>query len=267
MSGYVVRVVIPVHDEEVLLGSCLDSVSVAMDAARAHPLVAQDPDAVRAVVVLDRCSDRSAEIAARYPAVTSIACHAGQVGAARALGARIALAQVGAGDALAGALGVPGDALAAAHGEGCAASALERVWLAHTDADTVVPADWLTRQVELACSGVQMVVGMADPVDLAPELHDAVYSSPRGGEGHHHVYGANLGLRADAYVAAGGFMPMSVHEDVDLVRRVRELGVPTLATARTTVWTSGRLEGRTPGGLSGYLSDLAESVTAERPAG
>jgi hypothetical protein len=34
--------------------------------------------------------------------------------------------------------------------------------------------------------------------------------------GHHHVHGANLGMSASAYGAAGGFPPLRTHEDVAL---------------------------------------------------
>jgi glycosyltransferase involved in cell wall biosynthesis len=79
-----IGVVIPVHDEEKLLGDCLDAVRrAAMD-----PLLDAEP--VEIVVVLDACADRSAAIAIRHKAQI-VSLNARCVGAARALGASLAL--------------------------------------------------------------------------------------------------------------------------------------------------------------------------------
>jgi hypothetical protein len=68
MTGYIVHVVVPAHDEEELLGACL--VSVATAAAR---LLAEVPGiAVRTTVVLDRCTDGTAAIAATYDVDTVV---------------------------------------------------------------------------------------------------------------------------------------------------------------------------------------------------
>ncbi|MEO8630847.1 MAG: glycosyltransferase, partial [Betaproteobacteria bacterium] len=59
-----IGVVVPVHNEERLLGACLE----AIVSAAAHP--ALDEEAVTIVVALDSCTDRSAEIAETYGVVT-----------------------------------------------------------------------------------------------------------------------------------------------------------------------------------------------------
>ena len=43
------------------------------------------------------------------------------------------------------------------------------------------------------------------------------------GGGHPHVHGANLGVRGSTYLAAGGFLPVPAHEDRLLARAVAEL--------------------------------------------
>ena len=75
-------------------------------------------------------------------------------------------------------------------------------------------------------------------------------------EGHGHVHGANLGVRADAYLAVGGFAPLAVHEDVGLVARLRDAGHPWVATDRCRVRTSGRTESRVDGGFATFLAGL-----------
>jgi hypothetical protein len=66
-----------------------------------------------------------------------------------------------------------------------------------------------------------------------------------------HVHGANLGFRLDDYHAAGGWSRLHEHEDRHLVDSLMVTGVP--AAAGLDVITSGRLNGRVPGGFSGYL--------------
>ena len=67
------------------------------------------------------------------------------------------------------------------------------------------------------------------------------------------MHGANLGVRADAYLAAGGFRTVAEHEDVGLVETLRAAGAPIDSTDRAPVTTSARSTGRVPGGFAGYL--------------
>ncbi|MCE1178398.1 MAG: glycosyltransferase family 2 protein [Micrococcales bacterium] len=233
MTGWFVRVVIPVHDEEQLLGRCLDSVAAAAATA------STEGHDVRIVVVLDDCTDRSAGIARSRLGVDVLETDSGLVGESRSRGCESAIHE--------------------AEGHGIP---LERVWLASTDADSVVPPEWIVRQLVLAGAGSQLVLGTVhpDPDEMTPALARLWASRQRLEDGHPHIHGANLGVRGDAYVAAGGYAALAVHEDVDLVERVRRLGVAESATAGNSVLTSARLEGRTPGGFSGYLRDLVESA-------
>ncbi len=75
-----IAVVIPAHNEARRLGRCL----VAMRAAVA--MAEQAGHQVEVLVVLDRCSDGSAAVAARH-GVRTLAVEAGSVGMARRLGA------------------------------------------------------------------------------------------------------------------------------------------------------------------------------------
>ena len=73
------------------------------------------------------------------------------------------------------------------------------------------------------------------------------------GDGHLHVHGANLGMVAEAYVAAGGVPPLALAEDHALVAALRARGSRLVATGRIPVVTSGRRESRTVGGFADHL--------------
>lgn len=229
-----VVVAIPVRDEEALLGRCLQSVVVAADElARVRGLHA------RVVVVLDSCRDGSEAVARTFPVdVRSI--DARSVGAARAL--------------------------AVARGLAGSSVARDRTWIACTDADSKVPAHWLTSQVDLADEGADVVVGTVrpDPADLSADQLRAWSATREPGRPNGHVHGANLGVRADAYERVGGFGLQPEHEDVDLVARIRACGdACVVASDDADVLTSGRPVGRTPGGYARYVrTTLLRSLDA-----
>ena len=220
-----VVVVIPVHDEEALLGRCL----VAMDQARSDAARLAPDVPISVTVVLDECSDRSAAIAARFD-VDVITVHARAVGSARSAGVTSALRD---------------------------AAEPSAVWIANTDADSAVPSNWLTVQIDLARQGVDIMVGTVRPdvADLTDEQLDAWRLTHVPGVANGHVHGANLGIRADVYRRAGGFASVPEHEDVQLVERAVLAGARVEATDACWVLTSGRPVGRTPGGYAGYLRD------------
>ena len=72
---------------------------------------------------------------------------------------------------------------------------------------------------------------------------------------HRHVHGANVGCRADAYVAAGGFLALSSDEDVALAGALA--GRRTVRTGAIPVLTSARRVARLHGGFADYLIKLA----------
>lgn len=224
-------VVVPARDEEELLPACLDSLAVARDElAREQPHVR-----VTMVVVLDRCTDGSAAIVAERPWVHAVPSDAGRVGAARRVGVAQAAAINGVADP-------------------------RVVWLASTDADSVVPPHWLTRQLELACAGTDLVLGtvLPDAKGVDPGLIDAWHARHVLTDGHPYVHGANLGVRLSTYLQAGGFAELPVHEDVRLVEAIRRDGGAVVSTATAPVVTSGRFVARTPEGFATYLRGLAE---------
>jgi len=220
-----VVVVVPARDEELLVGRCLDALQAARQAARA----ALPGLTVDLVLVLDRCTDGTREVAQRYPAVRLVDLHDGGVGAARAAGIRDALSR--------------------------ATAPAARTWLACTDADSAVPESWLLDHVRLADAGADVVVGTVrpDPQDLSPTQLAAWRATRVPGAPNGHVHGANLGVRAEAYLRVGGFADLPEHEDVDLVAALSAAGARVVATDASDVLTSGRALGRTAGGYAGYL--------------
>lgn len=140
------------------------------------------------------------------------------------------------------------------------------VWLAHTDADTIVGAEWLRRQLAHADAGADAVAGTIHVRDWSHrpdgvrDLHDRAYMHA---DGHGHVHGANLGVRGSAYAAVGGFRPLPESEDVDLVARLDAAGATVVWAADCPVVTSSRVSRRTGGGFSGHLDSLTPA--AEEP--
>ena len=77
---------------------------------------------------------------------------------------------------------------------------------------------------------------------------------------HPHVHGANLGVRADAYLKAGGWSHVETGEDHDLWSRLTEAGLRRLSSSAITVLTSGRRVGRAPNGFAEALAAHNELV-------
>lgn len=224
-----VAVVVPARDEEELLPACLDAVAAAVGELRsAHPRVH-----ARVVVVLDVCQDDSAQVARGRAGVHVLSTLAGSVGVARSEGVEAAAAWA-------------------------ARVGSRSLWVASTDADSVVPPHWLTAHLEWAASGLGLVVGTVQPRpgDLSPGALSAWHQRHTSADGHDHVHGANLGFTLAAYRSAGGFPLLPTHEDVGLVTAMRDAGVPSLATGAVPVVTSGRRSGRAPGGFAHYLDGL-----------
>src|SRR5690348_2618188 len=154
-----VAVVVPARDEATTLPACVESIRTARGRlARREPILR-----IRLIVVLDRCTDDSRAALAAYRGIEVVESGAGTAGGARALGAAHALA---------------------------GRSALDRIWLANTDADSAVPPDWLEEMVGFARAGAAVVLGTVRPdgaLDADTRArwqarHDLV-------EGHRHIHG------------------------------------------------------------------------------
>lgn len=131
---------------------------------------------------------------------------------------------------------------------------LEQIWIATTDADTTVGPDWLSRQLRYAETGLHAVAGVvdlrrdADLTIVTEEIFKDMYQVSK--HGHSHVHGANLGVRADAYVHAGGFPILPASEDRELWNSLLASGYHCHASHRLRVSTSARLHGRVKEGFA-----------------
>jgi glycosyltransferase involved in cell wall biosynthesis len=220
-------VVVPAHDEEALLPGCLAALRRAAGALSVP---------VHLLVVADRCGDRTVAVALAGGAQV-ISIGARGVGAARAAGMAELLRLRSGSDP-------------------------SRAWLATTDADTVVPPGWLRRQLEYANAGWDVVLGTVTVTDWEGHPpHVPVAFAERyafGSAPHPHVHGANLGIRASAYLAVGGFRPLSTAEDHALLAAATEAGRSVVHAGDITVQTSGRRVARAPRGFSNLLRTLAD---------
>ena len=219
-------VVVPAHDEEELLPACLMALRYAA-AAISIP--------VHVIVVADTCTDQTAATA-RACGAAVISIGARNVGAARAAGMTGLLRLTAGRDPAA-------------------------TWLATTDADTVVPSGWLRRQLEYADAGWDVVLGTVTVSNWdghPPHVPDAFERRYAFGAGPHpHVHGANLGIRASAYLAAGGFPPLRTAEDHALLAAATEAGCAVLQAGDLAVETSSRRQARAPEGFGQLLRTLA----------
>lgn len=229
-----IGIAVPAHNEEAMLGPCLAALLAA----------ARDPglqgEAVAVLIVLDACDDDSGGVVRRHrrlfeAAGVTLDCievDERRVGAARGAGARRLLS-------------------------------LGARWLAFTDADTRVTPQWLVAQLAL---NADVVCGSVAVDDWSPhaERADALRAHFEGfyqdREGHRHIHGANLGVAAAAYQAAGGFEAVSCHEDVLLVKALERIGARFAWSARPRVFTSARRDARARDGFGDTLLRMLDGA-------
>ena len=223
-----VVVVVPAHNELAHLPRCLRALATSAVCL---------PVPVLTVVVLDATDDGSERLVEDFgPDVHFVEVDAGNVGAARAAGFEYSRPL-------------------------CDAADTARTWYATTDADSVVPGDWLLRMTD---ADADMVLGVVrvptwrhHTAEVARRYLRAYHSK---GPGHNHIHGANMGFRADAYWSVGGFRALPTGEDVELVDRFEAAGLRIHRDAKLSVETSDRPHGRAPGGFARHLRNLSGSA-------
>ncbi|MBA4022358.1 MAG: glycosyl transferase [Gordonia sp.] len=216
-------VVVPAHNEQALLPSCLESITAAS---------AEISCPVEVIVVLDDCTDGTA--ACVSPPTTAVTVSGRSVGQARKVGFESSTWD-------------------------------ESTWFATTDADSVVPADWLTTQIDAALHGADVFAGTVVGDDWAQwptEVAERFSAEYQASDGHRHVHGANLAMWAAVYFGVGGFALVDHDEDVDLVNRLRIAGMSIEWSGRAPVITSTRPFGRLAGGFADHLRGLESAGEA-----
>jgi glycosyltransferase involved in cell wall biosynthesis len=230
-----VGIVIPAQNEEDTIEACIESI---LDSCRHAEL-----EDYRIVIVADSCTDLTTVRArqALADAGEVLQCEANSAGTARHLGVEAVLRFF-------------------------KKRALSRIWLANTDADTTVPQDWLAVQLALAHSGVTGIAGIVrlheNGAAAAHELYRQTYLTAADGT-HSHVHGANLSMRADAYIDAGGWSHRPLAEDHCLWQRLRRRGWRLSSPVSSVVMTSARLNGRAPGGFADTLRANIEATRVD----
>lgn len=234
-----VAVIVPARDEEQHITACLHSIRTAL-----HRLPAGVDAAT--VVVLDRCRDQTAARVRTalhgWPSASVLRVDAGHhpddgVGALRDKGFREAMLRL-------------------------AAHAAPTVWTLHTDADTTVAPDWALAHLRRAATGIAGVAGTAEldapaaPTAAARLRYHQIVERGIDGTTHRHVYGANLGVRGDAYLTVGGFPHHGAGEEHQLWERLRAAGYSLAQPTDLSVRTSARHVGRARGGLADLLANL-----------
>lgn len=217
-----IAVTLPAHNEEQLIAACLQSLKVAA----LHPALRDEQVVI--VVALDRCSDATGWICERF-GVEVITVDAGCVGVARAAASERALA-------------------------------LGARWIGCTDADSVVPPDWLARQLQCGASAFCGVVAVGDWLDYPQAVREQFLQGEHAVDGHPHVHGANMGFSAVAYRQCGGFAPLATGEDVALIQAMHGAGMQVARLASPRVMTSARRHARAPHGFSDFLRRLEQRV-------
>ncbi|MFG1992830.1 glycosyltransferase [Actinoplanes sp. NPDC048988] len=214
-------VIVPAHNEESLLPACLR-------ALRACP----SPVPAELIVVADACTDGTAA-AARTAGAHVLTTNARNVGAARAAGAAYAMR-----------------------------AGTDGLWLATTDADSRVPRRWLNWQLTHARAGADLLLGTVRVDDWGrwPETLRTVYETAYGRATQPHVHGANLGFAATTYAETGGFPPVPVNEDRELIARFQAAGAHIATDPACPVTTSARPIARAPHGFSAHLATLAAGL-------
>jgi glycosyltransferase involved in cell wall biosynthesis len=228
-----VGVVIPANDESGSIEAAIQSVVHAA----AHTAV--EGVVVRMVVVDDSSSDSTGDRAAAAAGSTGevLRVEARSAGAARRAGF---LALCSASEGL--------DA--------------DEVWLATTDADTLVFSDWIARQLRWWQKGADGIAGTVIPIswEEQPPVVRRRYESKMAqlgtGFGHPHVYGANLALTKAAYLETGGISAIDSGEDHALWDALEANGRHAIHVPDVRVATSTRREGRAPDGFSALLRSL-----------
>ncbi len=233
-----VGVVLPVHNEEDLLGTALEAIARASEQVSVRIPCAT-------VIVLDHCVDASGKISRQWAtelrrrdgshhAMVRRTTTAG-VGNARRIGSLALLRRFEGTDP-------------------------QRIWLATTDADSRVPMNWLTVQLAADEDGADVWSGRVSVEDWS---HHHVQTKWRWNMSYESevtpIHGANLGFNGRAYLDSGGFSRLCSGEDRALHQAIVARGGRAIEDHDVRVVTSARTRARAPLGFSSVLASLDDA--------
>jgi glycosyltransferase involved in cell wall biosynthesis len=213
-----IGIIVPAHNEEEHIGDCLRS----LIKAAGHADLAGEQ--VEIIVVLDACTDRTGVLSRNMGAKT-LEVQARNVGTARQAGSQMALA-------------------------------MGARWLAFTDADSVACPGWLAAQLSLQADAVCGTVAVEDWGGYGERMRRHFERTYMDEDGHSHIHGANLGVSAKAYAAAGGFTGLETGEDVAFVEALKQSGARIAWSRMPRIVTSVRSSFKAPGGFGATLKKI-----------
>ena len=233
-------VVLPVHNEEDLLGAALNSLQDAFT------FICRWRIDLQLVIVLDSCTDSSAQIVEQWhhrrqtesnsPEVTVVTSERHNVGFARGLGCATLLDTWNRLDPA-------------------------TIWIATTDADSRVPKEWLKAQVIQHELGVGLWCGRLSVNDWSSRQEGTSEQWQREYEKEADpIHGTSLGCNAELYLASGGFRPIESSEDRDLCRSLQAMGTVVHFDSSVPVVTSARRDARAPLGFAHALCKVEEHL-------
>jgi hypothetical protein len=248
-------VAIPVRDEEQRLPACLTALAVQHD-RHGKPL---DRGCFGIVVFANNCVDRSADLARSLGEQLSLSV--------RVVEASLPRAAAHAGNARRAAM----DLAEAWLGDERAPDGV----ILTTDADSRVSADWISNNLAAIDAGADAVLGgiaLDEEGDLLPEaLHrrgrlesayeallielSALLDPLAHNPWPHHatISGASIAVTREAYLRVGGLPRAPLGEDKALVTELIRHDAKIRFCPEVRVTTSGRLDGRAPGGVADTL--------------
>jgi glycosyl transferase family 2 len=252
--GFVIA--IPVKDEEERLPACLRALADQRDwLGRPIP-----PALVRVVIFANNCTDQSAGLARKLAEGLSLDV--------RVVEARLPSATAHAGAARRAAMDIA-EAWLVEGGE------RDGVILT-TDADSQVAQNWMVANLDAFEPGADAVLGRIDLDGEGKLLPDALH---RRGEledtyerlltelswlldplehnpwpHHATISGASLGITREAYCRVGGLPRVALGEDKALIALLSRQDARIRHCPRVQVITSGRTNGRAPGGVADTLA-------------
>jgi glycosyltransferase involved in cell wall biosynthesis len=232
-------VAIPVRDEAEWIGKCMTALS--------HQSIAAD----HVVLLLNNCTDSTAEIVKTFPAAPHrlhlIECNleasSASAGVARGLAMKYAASLITDGAILT------------------------------TDADAEVPLNWIEANLRAIEEGADAVCGRAviDPVEalftpqhlhdddarevayaqLLDEIASTILPDPADPWPRHtEDSGASIAMTTSIFRQIGGVPDLSSGEDRALIARLRLIDARVRHDPQIRVVVSGRIEGRAPGGMA-----------------
>ncbi|MEH3039115.1 MAG: glycosyltransferase [Sphingomonas paucimobilis] len=213
-------------------------------------LVAPRDTDVTICLLLDSCTDGSADLAAayatraRYPVKVANSWRSdANAGVARHGAMMLGMAVLARAD----------DILVTTDADSCPQFDWLQITLAAFDTADVVAGNVVRRgrrhdhaqdRIDDYYARLYALRRRVDPVDWEPPV------------AHHHASGANMALRVGSYAALGGFAPLTSGEDARLVDDAARAGLRVRREAASVVHTSTRRRGRAQGGLATTLDLL-----------